>query len=52
MLLDEFEVSLSPGVSPALLTNHNEPSQAVLWSFKDLDVGSNLAVLLAVNGYD
>ena len=48
--LRQFEVSVAPGQPAALLSAGDDPEEAARWSLRDLDVGSDFAAALCVEG--
>ena len=50
--LDRFGVSVAPGEPAALLTTDWDPSEASMWSLRDVDPGAGYAGALAVQGHD
>ena len=50
--LDSFDVSLSPGESPALLQVRVDSREALHWSLRDLNLGHDYIASLAVEGHD
>ena len=48
--LDEFDVTFAPGEAAALLRVQRDPEAIGRWSMFDLEVGSEYAAALAVNG--
>lgn len=48
--LDSFDVSLAPGVPPALLQTRFDPSDVSRWSLHDLFPAPNYAAALAIEG--
>jgi 4'-phosphopantetheinyl transferase len=48
LALDQFDVSVSPGVPPALLQTREEGQESSRWSLHDLPVGEGLVAALAV----
>jgi 4'-phosphopantetheinyl transferase len=48
--LDQFDVSLRPGVHPILLATRPDPTQAIRWVIQDLDVGPLHMAAIVVEG--
>ncbi len=48
--LDQFDVSLAPGESAALLATRSDPREALRWSLQALTPGPNYVAALAVEG--
>jgi 4'-phosphopantetheinyl transferase len=52
MPLDEFDVSLVPGESAALLRNHKEPAEVSRWSMQSVAVPTGYVAALVGEGHD
>jgi 4'-phosphopantetheinyl transferase len=52
MPLDEFDVSLVPGESAALLRNHKEPGEVSRWSMQSVAVPAGYVAALVASGND
>lgn len=48
MPLDQFDVSLAPGVAAAMLSNRIDETETSRWTIHDLDVATNYAGALAI----
>jgi len=49
--LDQFDVSLAPGETAALLSTNGDPQEASRWSLRELAPGSSYVAALAVKGH-
>jgi 4'-phosphopantetheinyl transferase len=49
--LHQFDVSLKPGDANALLATRPDPSEAALWSLRELPAGDGYVAALCVRGY-
>lgn len=49
--LQDFEVSLSPGEPVSLISCTSDPKEATRWSLAEVDVGSEYAAAVAVQGH-
>ena len=50
--LDQFEVSVAPGVPAALISTHDDPRQAARWSLQELPVDPGYVATVAAEGND
>jgi 4'-phosphopantetheinyl transferase len=48
--LDRFDVAFVPGARPRLIETRHDPAEADRWTLNDLQVGSDYAAALAVEG--
>jgi 4'-phosphopantetheinyl transferase len=50
--LDQFDVTLTPGKSPALLRTRWDEEEAALWSLKEIDAGPGYVAAVALEAHD
>jgi 4'-phosphopantetheinyl transferase len=52
MPLDQFEVSLAPGETAALLHNHKEPGETTRWSMQSVEMPDGYVAALVAEGHN